>query len=233
MNILLTDYMACPRCGPPFRLVLVARQVADRRVRHGEFGCANCRDSFPVEDGFADMRPQPRRPPPPRAGDGNGRGTPGASAGGFGVSDTPGDGSRSRQDAGSGDALRLAAGLGVTEGPGIVIVWDGTAADAGALSEIVPGVEVVATGWAMRGCASNGVSAMAVGPALPFGDGTARGVVIAGDADAGTWRESVRVLGPGGRIVALASPEAASRMSAAGCVALARDEDLLVAAPGR
>lgn len=206
MNVVLTDHMACPRCGPPFGLVLVARQVVDRRVRQGEFGCANCRDSFPVEDGFADMRPQPRSLAPPRESGAGGR--PAAP-------------------------LRVAAGLGVTDGPGFVIVWDGREDGAVGLSEVMPGVEIVVTGWAARRFASAGVSAMAVGPALPFADGVARGVVVAEAQRAGAWRESVRVLAPGGRIVANASPDARQRMTAAGCTLLARDEDALVAVPRR
>ena len=60
MNVALTDHLVCPRCGPPFGLVLLARDVRDRRVREGEFGCPNCRDRFPVEGGFGDLRPPPR-----------------------------------------------------------------------------------------------------------------------------------------------------------------------------
>ncbi len=209
MNVLLTDYMVCPRCGPPFGLVLVAREVVDRRVRQGEFGCANCRDSFLVEDGFGDMRPQPRSAAPPRG--------EGARDGGAG-----------------GTALRTAAGLGVTDGPGIVVVWDGGERDVVGLAEIVPSVEVVVTGWQARGFASDGVSAMAVGPALPFRDGSVRGVVVAGAGEAGVgeagvWRESARVLAQGGRIVAKASADALGRMSAVGCRPLVGDEEVLVA----
>ena len=64
MNVSLTDHLVCPRCGPPFGLVLLARDVRDRRVRQGEFGCPNCRDGFPVVGGFGDLRPPPRRPEP-------------------------------------------------------------------------------------------------------------------------------------------------------------------------
>lgn len=211
MNVVLTDHMVCPRCGPPFGLLLVAREVVDRRVRQGEFGCANCRDSFPVEDGFADMRPQPRSPAPPRE-------------------EGPNAGSAAERDS----ALRLAAALGVADGPGIVIVWDGRAEVVIGLSKMAPSVEVVATGWGARDFAWQGISAMAVGPALPFADRAARGAVIADADDANRWRESVRVLAPGGRVVAIRpSPNTVDRMSAAGCVSLVCDEEVLVAAPKR
>lgn len=259
MNVLLTDHMVCPRCGPPFGLVLVAREVADRRVRRGEFGCANCRDSFPVEDGFADMRPQPRSPAPPREGGGGSAadvsggeqrttgalssGARGARRGGVagsgqvdvsGQADVSSQVDVSGQVAGSAAAvLRIAAGLGLADGSGFVIVWDGREDEAVGLSEVVPEVEVVVTGWGARDFASAGVSAMAVGDVLPFADGVARGVVVAEAGRAGAWRESVRVLAPGGRIVAGASTDAERRMAAAGCTLLARDEEALVAAPRR
>ena len=50
VNVGLTDHLVCPRCGPPFGLILLARDVRDRRVREGEFGCPNCRDRFPVKE---------------------------------------------------------------------------------------------------------------------------------------------------------------------------------------
>lgn len=239
MNVVLTDHLVCPRCGPPFGLILVAREVAARRVRQGEFGCANCRDSFPVEDGFADMRPQPRSAAPPREGRAGGSAVVAAGAGGTeGVLPSGARGGRespiaaSRQAGGPAvAALRIAAGLGVADGPGFVIVWDGREDEAVGLSELVPGVEVVVTGWGARDFASAGVSAMAVGEALPFADGSARGVVVGDAQRAGAWQESVRALAPGGRVVAKASPDAERRMSASGCALLARDEEVLVAAP--
>ena len=253
MNVILTDHMVCPRCGPPFGLLLVAREVVDRRVRQGEFGCANCRDSFPVDDGFADMRPQPRSPAPPReegpdAGSAAERDSAFAGSGETpGRQRSPGPHGRaselavsSAQEAGHGlrgepsAALRLAAALGVVDGPGIVIVWDGRAEVVIGLSKMAPSVEVVATGWGARDFAWQGVSAMAVGPALPFADRAARGAVIADADDADQWRESVRVLAPGGRVVAVRpSPNTVDRMSAAGCVSLVCDEEVLVAAPKR
>ena len=47
VNVVLTDHLVCPRCGPPFGMVLLARDVRDRRVHEGEFGCPNCRDTVP------------------------------------------------------------------------------------------------------------------------------------------------------------------------------------------
>ena len=131
MNVTLTDHLVCPRCGPPFGLILLAHNVRDRRVQRGEFGCANCRDRFPVEDGFGDLRPPPR-------------GEPGG--------DVPGE---LPAGAGGGDAatraLRLAAALGVAEGPGMIVVPDSNRDEAAAIARLVRGIEVVVVGWGGRG----------------------------------------------------------------------------------
>jgi uncharacterized protein YbaR (Trm112 family) len=96
MHLSLTDILTCPRCGPEFTLVLLADRVEDRRVLDGSLGCANCRERYPVHDGFADLRPPPAGP------------LPDAGAG-----PRPGP-----QD----EAYRLAALMGVTQGPGFVLV---------------------------------------------------------------------------------------------------------------
>ena len=60
MDLLLTDRLTCPRCGPEFGLILLADRLEDRRVLEGALGCPNCRDRYPVIDGFGDLRPPPR-----------------------------------------------------------------------------------------------------------------------------------------------------------------------------
>ena len=200
MNVVLTDHLVCPRCGPPFGLVLLARDVRDRRVHEGEFGCPNCRDRFPVEGGFGDLRPPPRG-----AGEGGGAGVGGVDleAGHSGV----GTGGERGRDVGGdqGDAatgaLRLAAALGVTSGPGLLVVSDGHRAEAVPLARLVHGIEVVVVGWGGRGLVGEGVSAFVTGPKLPLRDGVVRGVVAEGRGGAGWWGECLRVVMPGGRIV--------------------------------
>lgn len=59
MHILLTDFLTCPRCGPAFGLILLADRLENRRVREGSLGCANCRGSYPVRQGVADLRVGP------------------------------------------------------------------------------------------------------------------------------------------------------------------------------
>ena len=211
MNVVLTDHLVCPRCGPPFGLILLAHEVRDRRVRRGEFGCANCRDRFPVEDGFGDLRPPPR-----------GAGPGGASPGGEVVG-------------GEGDAatrgLRLAAALGVAEGPGMIVVPDSNRDEAAAIARLVRGIEVVVVGWGGRGLAADGVSAFATGPRMPLRDGVVRGVVAEGGSGAGWWGECLRVLMPGGRVVITdPTPTARDWVQSAGLATMLDESGLLVAA---
>ncbi len=207
MNVGLTDHLVCPRCGPPFGLVLLAHDMRQRRVKRGEFGCPNCRDRFPVEDGFADLRP------PPRAV------TEAESAG----RDAAGDAAAS--------ALRLAAALGVTEGPGIMVVPDSRRDEAETLARLVRGIKVVVVGWGGRGLAAEGVSAFVTGPRLPLRDGVVRGVVAEGGSAEGWWRECLRVLMPGRRIVITEATSAArDRVQRAGLATVLDEGDLLVAA---
>ena len=55
MHIVLTDILACPRCGPQFGLVLLADRVEDRRVDAGVLGCSNCREKYPIRSGVIDF----------------------------------------------------------------------------------------------------------------------------------------------------------------------------------
>jgi len=178
MHLLVTDRLACPRCGPEFGLILLAERVVDRRVLEGGFGCANCRERFPVRGGFGDFRPPPVGPlaAESRAAD-------------PGPDDPEG-------------ALRLAAMLGVTEGPATLLLLGAPARQAERLVAMVPGVEVVAVHPGLRDRPEvAGVSRLHAGARLPFFSTTFRGVAL--DADwAGTHLdEAFRVAAPGVRIV--------------------------------
>ena len=222
MNVVLTDHLVCPRCGPPFGLVLLARDVRDRRVQEGEFGCPNCRDRFPVEEGFADLRPPPRGPAPGEAADSAGGGSAGHRE--AGSEEASGEGAASR-------ALRLAAALGVAEGPGLIVVPDRHRDEAGPLARLVRGIEVVVVGWRGRAVVAEGVSAFVTGPKLPLRDGVARGVVVVGGEGEGWWGESLRVLVPGGRIVISCATEAARGwVGGAGLVTVLDEGGMVVAA---
>ena len=259
----LVDHLVCPRCGPPFGLVLLAIDVRDRRVHQGEFGCPNCRDRFPVTGGFGDLRPPPRGEPPGQPAEPGGERAGAAVASGVddgggrtddtgGVDLVPG-GERSAGRARSANPaekapvgaaadpsrrVALAAALGVTDGTGLVVLPDSHRDDAVALARLVPGLEVLVVGWGGRGFAgsSRAVSALVCGPVLPLRDGVVRGAVGGGGGE-GWWAECLRVLMPGGRLV-FRGPMAESRrwVRAAGLAAIVDERDWLVAvraAPSR
>ena len=175
MNVLLTDVLTCPRCGPDFGLILLAHEVVERRVAEGELGCPNCRDRFPVHRGFADLRAPPRHP---------------LDEGAAGLPETTGP-----------DPLVLAATLAVSEGPGFLVLIGQVGRAAASIAELVGGVEVVvvepdAVAWPP----SPGVTRLAAWPGLPFRGG-ARGLAIDRHGWA-EWRdEALRVAGLGARIV--------------------------------
>ena len=205
MHILLTDLLTCPRCGPVFGLILLADRIADRRVLDGLLGCANCREKYPIAAGFAEL--------------------------GVGIGTRSADESAT---AAATDPIRLAALLGVTEGPGFVVLIGGPAAHAGALADMIPAIEVIAAvddahGWTERA----GVSRLGVGERLPFANGKVRGVALAGDGGAALLEESARILAPLARLVFVeAAADAAERVRALGLTVLAQQGDTLVAVRG-
>ena len=207
MHIGLVEQLVCPRCGPPYGLILLAQEVRERRVQQGEFGCPKCRGSYPVEAGFGDLRPPPRSPAP----------SAGAAA--------------SRVASDPDPALRLAAALGVARGPGVLLLDEFHASDARALAGILDDIEVVVVGWGGQGVAGAGVSAFVAGETIPIRDRAALGVAVGGDRDEAAWSESLRVLADGGRLV-ISGPSDASRkwVRRNALVQLLDDGGLLVAA---
>ncbi len=186
MHILLTDRLVCPRCGPPFGLILLAEEIRDRRVLEGDLGCAHCSERYPVREGFGDLRLPPRETllPPDEEESG------GALEG--------------------DEAVRLGALMGVTEGPGALLLKGPSARYARLVAGLIEGVEVVGVDPSLAGQAeSEGVSRLASGPNLPFYEGTFRGLVLSGAVDWSELDEAVRVTAPRGRVVVLNAPEGA------------------------
>lgn len=179
MHILLTDLLACPRCGPEFGLILRGDRIEERRVLQGLLGCPNCREGYPVEDGFADLRAPPRNPLPP-------------------VMEPP----AAVED--EEEVLRIAALLGVKEGPGYLVLVGPSARAAPALADMLERIEVVTVAPDLRVWdEAPGVSRMAGGPSLPFFSRRIRGVLLDGDAGAPYVDEALRVVGPGARVAVL------------------------------
>lgn len=207
MHLLLTDILSCPRCGPDFGLVLLAHRVEARRVLEGELGCPNCRLTYPVEAGFADLR------------------VPVGSGAGEVDEEEP------LESGTPDDAVRLAALLGVVEGPGHVVVAGPEARLAPALASLIDGIEVVAVEQRLRGWPeAAGVSRIAAGPRLPLYSRSVRAVALSG-ADAGPLlQEAVRAVAPLGRVVVLdGAPQARDALEEAGLDAVLDVGDIIVA----
>ena len=216
MQLLLTDRLTCPRCGPAFGLILLADRMTDRRVHGGTLGCPNCRDAFPVRGGFADLRAPPRGElPRGRAGE-----------------DPAVDGEEAR--AIDEEAARIAALLGIPRGPGTVVTVGRPARLAASLAASVEELQVVAVdpdtaGWEERG----GVTRMAAEPGLPFFSRMLRGAVVDGDLGAAILSEAARVVAPMSRVVVTdAGEDAGELLAEGGLEVLAREAGTVVAARG-
>lgn len=209
MHLLLTDRLACPRCGPTFGLILLANRLDDRIVREGRLGCPNCRDAFPITDGFVDLRVPPRGAPPPGlVGPPTGEAEP--------------------------EAERVAALLGVTGGPGSVALLGEPARHAEAVATVSQEIHVVGVDpdlrlWPERPRVSRLMSA----PGLPFFASSFRAVAIDGRLGEAHLTEAARVVVPGGRVVVVRSPDgAADHLRGIGLVILASEAETVVAARG-
>lgn len=206
MHILLTDLLTCPRCGPEFGLILLGHAIEDRRVLDGELGCPNCRDRYPVRDGFGDLRAPPRSSLEP-------------------VGDGPEPGSEEA-------TLQVAALLGVSEGPGHLVLAGPVARHARALSDALDDVEVVGVDPRLRAWPEEGgVSRVAASPGLPFYSGRIRGVALEGTSAADLLDEAVRIVGPRSRVAVLDAPaETRSRLEGHGLQTVMEDRGAVVAA---
>ena len=204
MHLLLTDRLTCPSCGPSFGLVLLMDRMEDRRVLEGSLGCFNCRESYPIVDGFCDLRPPPRDPLPC-------------------VEAPPADPDVE-------ESIRLAALLGLVEGGGSILLLGPTTRYAAPLVGMVEGIEVVAASREPTAIPeSTEVNRMAVSGVLPFKSGVLRGVALTGGEE-GFLEEVVRVTAPVGRIVVLEStPETEPRIRDMGLEVLIAEGEVVVA----
>ncbi len=203
MHILLTDRLICPRCGPGFGLILIADRLENRRVIDGSLGCPNCRDRFPVEGGFGDLRPPPR---------------------------STRDDAPDIEPPASPSVMEVAALLGLTDGPGNVALIGDLAGHATALAGLVPGVEFVGIAPGLRGWEEGeGVSRLNAGASLPFSDGSLRGVGLYSEGDPRMAGELARVVARDGRIAVWgAVREWEKALRSEGLDVLASDESAVV-----
>jgi len=208
MHIVLTDVLVCPRCGPQFGLILLADRVEDRRVLEGVLGCPNCREKYPVRAGLGLLRVafDEIEPVPVPA--------PAAQDG--------------------GEAVRIAAVAGITEGPALLLVIGPAARYAPLLATLLENVEIVAAGGGLEAWTEGaGVSRLEVGGRLPIHSRSLRAAVLSGGAADALLEEGTRVVGPLGRLVLEPPPpDAEERLARHGFRPLARDERTLVAVRG-
>lgn len=215
MHLLLTDRLTCSRCGPTFGLILLADRIEERRVLEGSLGCPNCRDRYPINAGFGDLRPPPRAP------------RPGTATGPTGAS-TPmphGD---------DGDSVTsVAAAMGLGQGGGNALLLGDALSLAAPLAAALPEMEfVVADAQCQAWAEKPGVSRLVCGPrVLPFFDRTMRGVAVdSGRLDETLAREIARVLALHHRAVVLRpGSEVASVLQRVGLDQQVEAPDLLVA----
>lgn len=184
--------------------------MADRRVVGGTLGCPNCRDGFPVRDGFGDLRAPPRavEHPPGRVG------PPGTVD----------------QD----QAARIMALLGVAQGPGILLLVGLPARYATWIAQALDGVEVVGLdpdlAWWPE---APRVSRMMARPGIPIFDRTLRGVAVDGALGRRWIREAGRVVAPLGRVMVTDAPDDAEGvLVGAGLKILASEGGTVVGARG-
>ena len=156
MHLLLTDRLTCPRCGPTFGLILLASRLDDRVVLEGRLGCPNCRDSFPIADGLADLRAPPRGTPP------------------MGLAGAPGAEDETESE-------RVTALLGVAGGPGTVALVGEPARYAEAVAALSQNLHVVGVDPDLRHWPERArVSRIMAAPGLPFFASSLRAVAIDG-----------------------------------------------------
>ena len=210
MQLHLTDRLACPRCGPAFGLILRADRLVERRVLEGVLGCPNCRDSFEVHDGFADLRAPPRGALP--------QGRAGSAA--------------PSEEPAAEDVERLVALLGIVRGPGTVAMTGSAATFAGALARLIEDIHVVAVDSDVRSWPDvPGVSRLTGAPGLPFFSRVLRGVVVDGTLGRAAVFEGGRVVAPMSRVVVVdAGEDAADVLVEAGLEVLAAEAGTVVAA---
>lgn len=206
MHILLTDILACPRCGPQHGLILLADRLEERRVLDGWLGCANCRDHYPLVNGALDLRvDNQKRDEVPHV--------------------------MEREDG----AAWLAALMGLAGATGNVAIVGAGAELAPAVAALIPDVEVVAiTDTLYVGPEAPQVSRMAVvGATLPFRGGTLRALALTDGAEA-SWEDALRVVAPGGRLVVDGAAEGAGDMvrGLGAEVLLEQDRVLVARLPG-
>ena len=153
----------------------VSRRMTGRSILEGTLGCPVCRREYPIVDGVGYFGVEVAESPPAHP-------------------------ARAMVD--EGEALRLAAFLGLESPGGIVVLGGDWAALAPALREIVPISCVLVNPPAGAELVGEGIAALRTAGAVPLATGAARGVALDGGSGAEHLGASLRALASRGRIVA-------------------------------
>jgi uncharacterized protein YbaR (Trm112 family) len=211
VHILLTDLLCCPRCGPDFGLIVQADHREDRQVIEGRLGCANCRQTYPIDKGVADLR--------------------------LAGAESFEDGDPSEASEVADRSYQAAALMGAQTGPSTVLVMDETGAGAGGISSTLPETHVVAASRrplpvhipAPEGSATF-LSRVLVGSIFPFRNRVFRGAALLDSRPTEQVAGVGRTLIPGARLVIdRASEGTAEQLRQAGYQVLLDQDGVVVA----
>jgi uncharacterized protein YbaR (Trm112 family) len=234
MHILLTDVLTCPRCGPGFGLILLADRIDARRVLAGRLGCANCREQYPIVAGAVHLEGAAAAS----------AGRPGPSGSSSAADPAGPSGSSSAAHAASPvppstEATRLAALLGVAQGPAYVLLAGDAADHAEDVSALLEDVEVLSLRGHRAGAMTDpakedqpGVSVVHA-QGLPVATGKMQGVAVTGPRAGELLEEAARAVRPTGRLLVDPAPgDAEQRLRAAGLRTIAREGSVLLSVRG-
>jgi uncharacterized protein YbaR (Trm112 family) len=200
MHIVVTDVLACPRCGGDHGLIVLAERMEGRDVVEGSLGCANCRETYAIHGGVALLR------------------RPGAARE-----------EQVLEPADDARALRFAALLGLGDGSGTVLAHGASAGLVEGIQRLLPHALLVGSSLAPPP-ASGVESWAVVEPPLPFRPGSLRGMVVAGAAPPEVAVQAARLLAPGARLVVdPAPPGLAAELRSAGMEILLEQDGVAVA----
>jgi uncharacterized protein YbaR (Trm112 family) len=193
----LVDDLRCPRPHEQTWLVASTTRTEGRDIIEGTLGCPICRAEYPIRDGvvwFAEAEEI------------------GAPAAGRAAPASP------------EVAMRLAAFLDLSDVQGFALLTGSWGSAAQLLRRVVP-THLVLLNPRPPVAAGDGISILEIAADIPLADATCRGVALdAAHADGRHLDEAVRVLRPGGRLLAPAATPLP-----AGVIELARDDRLWVA----
>lgn len=131
-------------------------------------------------------------------------------------------------------AERLAAILGVTEGPAFLMLAGPAAAHAGTIARMIDEVEVLTIGAAAAADDGPGINRIyAGGPQLPLASGKVAAVALSGSAAGTLLEEGARAVSPVGRLVLDPAPDdAAEKLVRHGMRIIAQQDGMAVAVRG-